>query len=365
VRFNHCAPLDATPALLLVSTLQFGVHTDTTKYCEHLRGRFRLTYLCLDQGLPRRVLDGVEIVYCGRRPFGKVELGLFLDSVRLLRSRSFGLVFLRRWKLCFLLRLLFPRVPMIFDIRSGSIETGAFRRALEDSLTWFNSLFFRHVTVISEGLARGLRLPRKAHVLPLGADPTENLTRRQADFLRLIYVGTFKNRHLELTIAGLRRYLDDGPGVSCSYTIIGFGPESDVDRLRTAVADHALESIVEIRDRVDHDALGSVLADHDVGVAFTPRVAWYEHQPSTKVFEYLASGLLCIATESAANREVITPENGVLIEASPEGFCAGLKAVANTLRSSEPIRVAETVHDYSWARIVCDNLLPYLQGLMR
>lgn len=355
----------AIQALLLVSLLQFGSHTDTLKYCEHLRDRFRLTYLCIDHELPRKVLKGVEVVYCERRALGKIELGLLFEALRLLRSRPFDLVFVRRWKFCFLLRLLFPRVPMVFDIRSGSIEESAFRRVVEDSLTWFNSLFFRHVTVISQGLATRLRLRRTAHVLPLGADPAPILTQRRVGPVRLIYIGTFKNRRLELTIQGLRRYFDMEGSARCSYTLAGFGPKRDVARLRSAVRDLHLEEVVSIRDRVDHDAISAMLADYDVGVAFTPREPRYEFQPSTKVFEYLASGLLCIATESAANREVINARNGILIEASAEGFCAGLQEIVRALPACAPDEVAHTVRDHSWARIVNEDLLPYLQRVLR
>lgn len=351
-------------SLLIVSCLQFGVHTDTTKYCEHLRDRFELTYLCLDTGLPRHTMDGVEVVYCDRHPLGKVELGLFLETLRLLRTRSFDLVFLRRTKFSFFVRLLHSRVPMIFDIRSGSIESNAVRRRIEDGLTWFNSLFFRHITVISPGLATDLRLPRAPHVLPLGGDRSPVLVQRRSDELRVIYVGTFKNRRIDVTIRGLRLFLDANRGVRCRYTLIGFGPQADVKRIREAIEACRLEGVVSLCDRIEHDRIGTVLAENDIGIAFTPRTPWYEHQPSTKVFEYIGAGLLCVATDNAANREVIDGRNGVLVEDTDAGVCAGLTWAAAHLTEREPEAVADTIRDYSWAAIVENNLLPYIEEVM-
>lgn len=348
-------------SLLVVSLLQFGVHTDTVKYCERLRGRWRVTCLCLESGLPRLELDGVDVVYCTRRPLGKAELGLFLDTLRLLRSRAFDLVFLRRTKYSFLLRLVHLRLPMVFDVRSGSIEDGAAVRIVEDTLTWFNARFFRHITVISRGLARRLRLPGRAHVLPLGADPAPELTHRIPGELRLVYIGTFKGRRLERTVLGLRAFLDDGGNPRCRYSIIGFGPQPDTERLRRVVVDTGLADIISIEGRIGHAEVSSVLAGYDVGVAFTPRAPWYEHQPSTKIFEYLAAGLLCIATDSAANREIVTPDTGVLIDGTAESFRAGLHEIAALLPASDPRRVAEAVRDHNYGRIIDDNLAPYLE----
>ena len=48
--------------LLMVSFEQFGYHPDSYEYCRYLADRYRITYLCPDQGLPRKELDGVEVL---------------------------------------------------------------------------------------------------------------------------------------------------------------------------------------------------------------------------------------------------------------------------------------------------------------
>ncbi len=359
-------PDGSPPVLLLVSVEQFGCHIDTYEYCRSLRDRYRITYLCLDQGLPRRKLEGVEELYCGRRPLGKVELGLLADSSAAVGRLRPDAVFLGRTKFSFLLRLRHPRTPMIFDVRSGSVEAEPRRRAVENLLLRCNSFFFRHITVISEGLRRQLGLPRRARVLPLAANPPPALTAAPRDELRLVYVGTFKNRHLERTVEGLGRFLADGPPrIPVCFTLVGFGSEEELEAIRGAVRRHRLEHVVELRERVAHDELPKLLAQHNVGVAFTPQVPWFEHQPSTKIYEYLHSGLLCLATDTAANRELVSDRNGVLVADTPEAFAQGIGKLFELLPQWRPAAVAESVREHTWERVVTETLAPLLEQVRR
>jgi len=351
-------------SLLLVSFEQFGYHTDTWEYCRYLGQRFRITYLCPDQGLPRKSLAAVEVLYVARAPFGKVELGLLREAHHLLRRRSFALAFLRRTKFSFLLRLRHRRTPMVFDVRSGSIEESGRRRMIENALLRANAAFFANVTVISKGLARQLGLPRRAHVVPLGADRQPLTGEPCRDELRLVYVGTFKNRCLERTVEGLGEYVQrTSADLPVRYTLVGFGSEGERAAIRNAAAAAGLGDRVQVRDRIDREDLPSVLAEHNVGVAFTPQAPWFEHQPSTKVFEYLQSGLLCIATDTAANHEVISSANGVLVPDSAEGFRQGLEQLVCRLPEWSPQEVADSVRSHTWRAIVTENLAPYLERI--
>jgi glycosyltransferase involved in cell wall biosynthesis len=349
-----------------VSFEQFGYHTDTLEYCRHLRDSYTITYLCLDTRLPRRKLRGVDVLYCHRRPFGKVEVGLLLEASEAISKLRPDVVFLRRTKFSFLLRLRHPRTPTVFDIRSGSVETNAFRREYENFLLRFNSWFFRHITVISDGLARRLRLPRRARVLPLAADRQPQLTTASRDELRLVCIGTFKNRRIERTVDALGRFLAAADaGIPVRYSIVGFGTDAERNSIWKAVVDHNLEKCVEVLDRLGHESVPAFLAEHNVGVAFTPQVPWFEHQPSTKIYEYLHSGLLCIATDNAANRELISENNGVLVGDTADAFAKGLDLVLELLPRWSPQTVADGVQENTWERVVIDDLAPLLETVQR
>lgn len=353
-------------SLLLVSFEQFGYHIDTFEYCRYLRARYHIVYLCLDHGLSHRKLRGVEVQYCRRRPLGKVEVGLLLDTSDAIGRLHPDVVFLRRTKVSFLLRLCHPRTPMVFDVRSGSVETDALRRGYENLLLRFNSWFFRHITVISGGLARQLRLPQRARVVPLAASLPDQLTTATRGELGLVYIGTFKNRQLERTVDGLAQFLAGGnSGLSVHYTIVGFGSNDERNTLQKTVLEHGLENRVEIRERLDHDDLPALLSTHNVGVAFTPQVPWFEYQPSTKIYEYLHSGLLCIATDNAANREVISEENGVLVGDTGDSFAKGLDRILKLLPFWDPKIVAVGVQEETWEWIVEHSLDPLLEAVQK
>lgn len=348
--------------LLLVSFEQFGYHIDTFEYCRHLGERYRITYLCPDQGLSRKSLAGVDVVYRSRPPFGKVELGLLVEAERLLSRGHFDAAFLRRTKFSFLLRIRHRRTPMVFDIRSGSIEEGRLARMVENGLLRMNAAFFSNITVVSKGLAQQLGLQNKAHVLPLGADRQPVVTEPCRNELRLVYVGTFKNRRLERTVEGLGKFVRRGAtDLPVCYTLVGFGSEEERMAIRNAAIATGLGDRVQVRGRVGREDLPALFAEHNVGVAFTPQVPWFEHQPSTKVFEYLQSGLLCIATDNEANREVISSVNGVLVSDSVGGFRRGLEEVVAKLPHWSPQEVANTIPGQTWEAIVTNNLAPYLE----
>lgn len=107
-----------------------------------------------------------------------------------------------------------------------------------------------------------------------------------------------------------------------------------------------------------------VSAEPPVDRDLKPRVPWFEHQTSTKTFEYLQNGLLCLATDSAMNREIVTSSNGVLIDDTPEGFCLGLQSIVMMLPFWRPEAVAASVRDETWERIVHNTLMPIMSMAM-
>jgi glycosyltransferase involved in cell wall biosynthesis len=149
-----------------------------------------------------------------------------------------------------------------------------------------------------------------------------------------------------------------------SLSLVGFGSADERGRLEEAIRRNQLESVVEVHPRIDNDEVPELVSRFNVGVAFTPREPWYEHQPSTKIYEYFQSGLLCIATDSEANRRVVDPANGVLVDGTPEGFCRGLEEVVEMLPRWRPDDVVATVERWSWERIVNTRLVPILDDVL-
>ena len=86
---------------------------------------------------------------------------------------------------------------------------------------------------------------------------------------------------------------------------------------------HELSDIVSCIGRVPHHDLKKYFDEANVGVSFVPLLAHYQYQPPTKTFEYLMSGLYCIATSTIANKEIISDQ----IHTTFAGYSEGARPI--------------------------------------
>ncbi|MCM2285986.1 MAG: glycosyltransferase [Desulfobacula sp.] len=226
------------------------------------------------------------------------------------------------------------------------------------------SIFFRHVTVISRSLARKLRIENKAKILPLGSLPiTEQV--KQFDSLDLIYVGTLSKRNIEKTVTGFANFLKTVPQPEkYSYTIIGSGYKGEEDHLRSLAAEYGIESQVRVTGYIPFTELDGYFAKANIGVSFIPITPYFDAQPPTKTFDYLLSGMAVIGTATTENKLYINDSNGVLIDDSAESFKNGLHRIQGRINefSSETIR--KNAQKYHWQHIV-HGLEKYLLKITR
>lgn len=346
--------------LLIVSFEQFGYHVDTVKYAEHLDSDWSVTHLCLDWGLERLSPGREDVVYV-EKGGGSAEFVLLRSAVALIRQTRPDVVWWRNTKLAFVARLTVPGVPMVLDIRSGSVHPLWWQRRRENLWIRWNSLFFRHVAVVSEGLGRQLRIaPHRLWVVGLASDLRPLRRYRGDGELRLLYIGTLHHRHMEQTVEGLARFLARRP-ISCRYTMVVFGSEQERGSLDRVCADYGLGEVIKVLPRVPYAELDSVLVEHDVGIAYAPKLDCYEHQPFTKLHEYLHAGLACLTVATTETRKLITPANGVLVDATAGSFADGLETLVARLPTLEPAAIQRDARHRTWATVVDQELRPLLE----
>jgi len=322
---------ESNPPVLDIAILcqkQFGSHVDTYYYCKYLSRRHRVTYICWDYGSTRQGMDKVAVQYVSRNHSLIVRNLLYIYVVcAQLRRQAFDVCFIKYFRGCSILPLLFPRVAFIFDIRSGSISRSWLSRFICDNLLKFESRFFKHVTVISASLRRKLGLEGKAHILPVGSI---SLSVKEKEFgdLHLLYVGTLYNRNIDRTIPAFARFAQNhSQEIKCTYTIIGAGPGNEEEILRSLAAELGVADRVHVVGRVPFEELGRFFDTHNVGVSFVPMTSFYDVQPVTKTFDYLLSGMVVLATATSENKLVIDESNGVLIDDTSADFFLGLEKV--------------------------------------
>ncbi|HEV7736851.1 MAG TPA: glycosyltransferase, partial [Chlamydiales bacterium] len=260
-----------------------------------------------------------------------------------------------------LIRLLNPGKKMILDIRTLAVSASPVKRLLFNSSIRLESLFFKKVSVISEGVA-GQLWGKGYHVLPLGADAVSYPSGKKDD-LHLLYVGTLQNRDIIKCVKGFQRYVENTGDKTAIFTIIGDSPYGELAEIRSFIASKGLDKQVLCLGRIAHRDLNKHFAAANVGVAFIPMTTYYDHQPPTKTFEYLLSGLAVIGTRTKENSKVLTDNPGaVLIDDNEVEFAAALPKMKDILKYFDASKTVESSQQYSWHSIVTTDFLPLIRG---
>lgn len=344
-----------------MSRWQFGYLTDYYYYCKYLRDEFGVTYIGFKADRPEIRLDGVTLKYI---PLKGCLISRFIRlTVRFVREgrKNYDLLLLEYFPGCSLLRLLTAGTRCILDIRTGSVAKSKIKRKAADLFMKFESYFFRHITVISQGLGDKLRLPkRKTHILPLGAESIDT-SPKKFDELHLLYVGTLNGRRIEDTIDGFEMfYKEFSDKIQTSYTIIGDGRNDELQMLRNLVREKGLVDVVRLPGFIHRSKLRQYFERCEVGISYVPINEIYDCQPPTKTFEYVFAGMPVIATATSESRRVINRTNGILIRDNPKSFYEALKELCFRREEFHSEKIKRSCLGYSWESIVKRNLIPYL-----
>lgn len=343
--------------LLIVCRQQFGYLVDIYKWCEHLSDEYQIEVVTFD-GKEKIALNrpNVKVHYVSYKG-NKTMRGIRYILVALWHMLFFkGNILVEYFNGCSVFKKLLPWKNMILDIRTLSIKKDEEARTAENNIIKSTSDKYNFTTIISEGTRKAISLDEsKSAILPLGADIIST-TDKKYDKLRLLYVGTLSGRDIHKTIEGLSIYLKENSGINIHYDIIGDGYAGELDALKAQADKIGIEKHITFHGFMPHNRITSYLDNCNVGVSFVPITKCYEHQPPTKTYEYILSGLYTIATETFSNKEIITAENGILIDDTAEAFAKGLahiNKVADTLKSDT---IRNTLTDSTWEVIVRNKL---------
>ncbi|MCH9698056.1 MAG: glycosyltransferase [Gammaproteobacteria bacterium] len=349
--------------LLIADQRQFGSHIGTYHYCLYLNQSYEITVICWDYGLPRQKLSNIKVIYVPRDGNIISRNYRFIKAVSdYLNNNHTSLCFIKYFRGCSLLKFFHSKQVFIFDIRTGSISQNSINRFLYNSMLILESFFFRHITIISESLARKLNLSKKATILPLGSETISSLD-KSFNSLDLLYVGTLSGRDIHKSVLGFCRFYQQfHTSIPMRYTIIGDGPGNEIESLKSIIEQHALTDIIQLKGRIPFTELKTYFDTHNIGVSFVPMTDYFDAQPVTKTFDYLLSGMPVIATATSENKLVIDNTNGVLINDSADDFFRGLRGIMNTRHLYHSRRIRQISSRYSWKTIV-DQFGDYLEAI--
>lgn len=348
--------------LIIVSPGQFGLNTDYVKYCQYLNSLYDISVLTIDEGRPKTSVAGVSVTYCPYLgSFRRLGYGVFLATVFFYLLLHPGIVMVTGGRSCGIYKRLMPWRKMIVNLRTVSIQNDEKSRKEENERLRRQTEPYDKIIMISEGGARQIGLmPGKTSIVSLGADMIST-SDKHFESLDLLYVGTLHNRNIRTTLDGLKLFLDRHPDrCGIRYDIVGDGDEFEL--LKSRISEYGLENLVTLHGRKPYAELAPFMDRCNVGVSFVPMTPGYEYQPPTKTFEYCMSGMVCIATGTAANRQVVNARNGILIDDNAEAFAEGLARIYDNRNSYDSQVIRDTMRPYTWEKIIREQLLPVLQG---
>lgn len=345
------------PRLIIVSPRQYGYQTDYLKYVEYLPEVYCVVFLCVDQGEQKFECDNADIRYIKFVNLRLSYLWFIIYTIFYVAFHS-GKVMTTNFSGCrYLKRILFWR-KMIVNIRTVSVEKDIVKASIQNERIRRDALPFDRIIMISKGGAEQLRLPMdKVDIVGLGSDVISKEPKTY-ERLHLLYVGTLCNRDIPKTVMGFHNYLMVSGDTHATYDIVGDGDE--LDEIKHYVSDNQLEKQIFIHGRVRYNELRPFFDRCNIGVSFVPITEAYNHQPPTKTYEYINSGLFTIATNNQVHRETVIRDCGILIDDTVEAFCKALYDI-NSMKIDERSVRNCGVH-YLWEPIVMNDLVASLEA---
>jgi glycosyltransferase involved in cell wall biosynthesis len=341
------------PNLLIIDPAQFGYHSDTYYYCKHLRSDFNISYYGFDENKKAVPLEQITLITIKKKQDRILrELRFIAKACRLIRKGSFDFVHVNYFKGCSALHLCVPNKRMLVDVRSASILTESWKRAVYDFFLKAEVRSFQNIGVISSGLAKRLSLPARHIITPLGADIISHKSKPK-NIIKFLYVGTFYNRNLHHTILGFKQFFEAySHQIQISYTIVGDGPSDELENLQELVKKLGFAKHIHLTGRIPQNKLKPFFDSHNIGISYVPITDYYHYQPPTKTFEYLLSGMPVIATRTHENTCIINENNGVLIHDTPTGVYLGMNSLYSKLNQLDAEKIQQQSVKYSWKYIV-------------
>lgn len=341
--------------ILFINIAQYGKHTDTYKYCAYLNKNYTIYYLCIDNNL-KKIKDNTNVIYIKDSNSSiKNVINLILESRKLIKENNFKIILITYFKLCFLIKIFLPN-NYILDIRTGAVDKKLFDRIKYNTIMKFESFFFTNISIISESLLKQLKYKKeKCTIIPLGSDI---LSIKNKEFkknnLSLLYIGTLSNRNIYQTVYGLKKFIDKMTlsKIKISYDIFGDGLEVDVKRLKQSIIDCELNEIVRYHGRRNHKEIQQYLDNCNIGISYIPITSYFNNQPPTKTFEYINSGMICLATKTNENKKIINSSNGILCLDNEDSFKESLLQINEDIENYNSVTIRKTVEEYTWQKIV-------------
>lgn len=377
--------------IAFVYIFEYGTYPILYEYCNQLaRLNFQVYYIGLSD-TSESFLDsnGVNVIHLDKNKI-TYPVGFAKSAKDLLISINPELVHVFHYRWCLLLPLMsLFRYQWLLDLRTVHVgdKDGHYSRFtfLKNRLTWFESLFYDQSIALTKKIKALLSPSRKpVPVIPLGANiskfyPTDREKERQIirmsfslepDDKVFLYSGTLNpNRKLEAVFTAFAQLLRQHKN---SFLFI-LGHDKDntatLENYRVLCKQLGISAHVHFTGYLPYHQVIKYYNASDIGLSFVPLTPYFNFQPPTKLFEYMAAQLIVISTRSNATLDVIEHGyNGFLTDDTPEGLSQAM-VTACALEEEEKqsiLRHAQTTAaTFDWEHLISTRLLPVYNKMLK
>jgi hypothetical protein len=348
--------------ILFIHPGQFGYHTPTYYYCLLLQNKYNITYIGMDENRETKEIVGIKYRYLSGGQAGLANKINYFKLVRKeLKESKYDFILVNYFPLCSILQL-FTKSSTVVEIRTSYIFTNILKRIIYNFILVLETRLFKNVTTISGDLAKSLFLPKRTYIIPLGAPKFPEYS-KNFDYLSVLYVGTFYGREIPNTIFAFAKFVNDLKlDNRHSYSIIGFGSEKEVAKIKSTIIELNMENHIFYKGVIRYPELTLYFEKCNIGMSYIPMKRRYDSQPPIKSIEYLLSGMAVLATGTKENVKIINEKNGIISRDSIDDIYNGLKNIYNSRKEYNSIDIQKDASEYSWNYIIDNRLIPYIES---
>lgn len=365
------------PKILIVGLNQLP-HRYLHNQCSLLADSFDLTVVSPDEALWKPNCEKYRSVYLNtRHPKSRIPvvkkyrtfiriIDVLFQVKKYLSCVDYDLIYIwdQTWAFAFKL-IMGPKYKYVMQMFAPGVTSSKFKNAVHDLQVRFNVLFFKHVFLGSEVAMRFFKVPdHKAHITGVGIAAVDYRERAFVS-MDLVYLGALSNRYVHESVQGFAKFFSENKDkIPMSYKIIGGGYQEAVQELKASIKAAGDDIPVEYLGRLDDDDLIDIFKRSNIGVVYNRVTPYYTNNISTKLYEYLLSGMPVIAVRNNSLLKAVNADNGVLIEDNPEGFERGLNMMMNNLNRYNSQRIAQSGDDFSVRKVVMDRMIPIFNEIL-
>lgn len=112
------------------------------------------------------------------------------------------------------------------------------------------------------------------------------------------------------------------------------------------------------------EEIEKVFEQSNIGIIYNPVTPYYTNNISTKLFEYIFSGMPVISVNNKSAEKVIDKTNGTLIEDNSAGFYNGLVQFYQNQGKYKSDEIAKTCEEYSVEYNIKNKIVPAFNSII-